>query len=195
MKDFLFPLANSPLTTIAASSAALTGEVPDLATLSARVDGVWYSPWLSRLSQTLQVLDLSWNSLMSLTAVPASLRVDLSKNRVILDVAPSALAAATTRKVEVWLEGTQMANSGQLRQLLPQELRLQNNYTRTSGGFACRELVEPWLRVTPELFMPAEMCACRPGYMGHATSCSPCPANTYSNESRTCNAHGFVCSI
>ena len=99
-KDFLFPLANTPLATILACRAGLTGEVPDLATpLDTSVDGVWYNPWVSRLSQTLQVLDLSWNNVTSLIAVPASLRVDLSKNRVMLNAAPSALAFATTRRI------------------------------------------------------------------------------------------------
>ena len=193
--DLLSPLANSPVATIAASSAGLTGDVPDLADLDARVDGKWEGQWVSKLSRTLQALDLSGNNLTALTVLPASLRVDVSRNKIPLAVTPFALATATSRQVDMWLEGTQMANPGELRQLLQHELRLEVNYTRIVGGFACRELVEPWLRITPELFMPENMCACRAGYKGHATRCSPCPVNTYSNASWTRNAHAFVRSI
>ena len=188
MKDLLVPLANSPLATIVAASSGITGEVPDLSDLDALVENTWQSQWMSKLSRTLQALDLSSNSVTALTVVPASLRVDLSTNKIPLRVSASALATATSRQVEVWLEGTQVANPGELGQLLPRELRLQDNYTRIVGGFACRELVKPWLRITPELFMPESMCACRAGYQGHATRCSPCPVDTYTNESWPCNA-------
>ena len=187
LKDFLLPLANSPLSTVAASSAGLTGEVLDLAGIAASVDGDLYSSWISKLSMTLQGLDVSSNSIAALTAVPARLRVDLGNNKIPVVITPSAVTVATRRQVELWLEGTQIGHPEELGQLLAHELRLQDNYTRTVGGFACRELVLPWLRITPELFMPEEMCGCRAGYTGHAITCSPCPANTYSSASWTCN--------
>ena len=197
VKDFLLLLANSPLSTIAASNAGLTGEVPDLTDVYASVDSILYGHWRSKLSQTLQGLDVSSNKLTALTVVPAGLRVDLSNNRIPLMVTPSAVAAATSRQIDVWLEGTQIANPEQLGQLLARELRLQDNYTRTVGSFACRELAQPWLRITPELFMPEEMCGCRAGYTGHATSCSPCPENTYSSEAWTRNpcCFGVQCDV
>ena len=188
MKDFLLPLANTPLSTIAASSAGLSGEVPDLAAgIGAIVDGASYSAWTGKLSTTLQGLDVSSNSITGLPAVPANLRVDLGNNKIPVVVTPSAVVATTRRQVDMRLESTELANPGQLVQLLSRELRLQDNYTRIVGGFACRELVLPWLRITPELFMPEEMCGCRAGYTGHAITCSPCPANTYSSASWTCN--------
>ena len=187
VKDLLIPLANSPLATIVASSAGITGEVPDLSDLDALVDNAWQSQWMSKLSRTLQALDLSSNSVTALTVIPASLRVDLSHNQVPLRLSPSALVTATSKQVELWLEGTELANPGDLEELLANELRLQQNYTRMVAGSACRELLKPWLRITPELFMPLQMCSCRAGYWGHATHCSPCPVDTYSSEPWLCD--------
>ena len=195
VKDLLILLASSPLATIAASDAALTGDVPDLAALDAYVYNVWYPRWVSTLSQTLQALDVSSNSLASVRVLPASLRVDLSKNRIPLFLAPSILVTATSRQVELWLEDLKIANPEELRQLLPHELRLQQKFTRILGDSACRELVEHWIRITPELFMPEAMCGCRAGFNGNGTNCSPCPANTYSSESRTWNEHGLGRSV
>ena len=196
VRDFLLPLANTPLSTIAASSAGLTGDVADLAGITAIVDGFSYSSWTSKLSMTLQAIDISSNSIGALTGVPARLRVDLGNNRIALVVTRSVVAAATSRQVELWLEGTRIKNPEELGQLLPRELRPQDKFTtRTGSTFACRELVLPWLRITPELFMPEEMCACRAGYTGHATTCTPCPADTYSGESWPCNDNAFVRSM
>ena len=183
LKDLLIPFANTPLATIAASNASLTGEVPDLAAVDAWVDGAYYSQWKSKLSQTLQTVDMSSNGLTSLAAVPAGVRVEVRSNVIPLRVAPAALVTATRRQVEVWLEGTKVANPEQLEQLLPNELQLQETFTRFGDDFACRALAQPWLRITPELFMPQHMCGCRAGHKGHGTSCSPCPADSFSNVS------------
>ena len=190
VSNLLLPLSNTPLVTISASNAELTGEVPDLAAVRANVDKSWRTHWVSKLSQTLQALDVSSNKLTSLTALPACIRVDVSKNRIPLFLAPSIPVAATSRQVDMLLEGTRVANPEDLRQLLPHELRLQEKFTRIGGDFACRELLEPWLRITPELFMPEAMCGCRAGYKGHGANCSLCPANTYSSEvnSTQCSA-------
>ena len=36
--------------------------------------------------------------------------------------------------------------------------------------------------MSPNLFLPLDMCGCRPGYAGTGTNCSVCPANTFNSR-------------
>ena len=186
LEDLLLPLADTALTVLLASHAGLDGAMPNLADMRAMKDHVIYSNWLnSKLAGSLQVMDLSSNRLSTISFLPASVRAVLSDNTVPLAVAASVLQKAVQLDIEVWLRGTNLKNPAELQQLLPHELLLQKSYAVSAGSnFACRELVNPLLQVTPHIFMPEDMCGCRPGYAGFATSCAPCAENTYSTETR-----------
>ena len=186
LEDLLLPLADTALSVLLASHAGLDGAMPNLAVMRAAKDQVIYQNWWSsKLAGSLQVMDLSSNRLSTVSFLPASVRVVISDNTVPLAVAASVLQKAVQLDIEVWLRGTRLNNPEELQQLLPYELLLQNQFAASDGGtFTCRELANPLLQVTPQLFMPEAMCGCRPGYKGVATRCAPCAENTYSTETR-----------
>ncbi|CAK9040803.1 unnamed protein product [Durusdinium trenchii] len=185
IEDLLYPLLDSSLVTVGASACGLVGDVPHLSGVAARKDGMAFSKYYGKLAQSLQVLDLSSNRLASLPAVPVATRLVLSQNEIPITVTPSALAEALRKGAEVWLEHAEVANWQELELSLPKELQLQETFGETREGFACKQLVEPLLRVTPSVFMPERMCACQPGYKGSAIHCSPCQDNTYTNATNS----------
>ncbi|CAK9004781.1 unnamed protein product, partial [Durusdinium trenchii] len=182
VENLLLPLAGSGLAMIAASGCGLSGAVPDIRSMAAVVDKLTYGTWLSNLAKTLQVLDLSHNRIGSLASLPATLRMDLSHNAAPLLVMESVFVDAVRDRVDLWFVDTQLSNANDMQKLMSAELKLQKDYSRIRDGFACQEFQEPVLQVTPELFMPEQMCACRAGYMGSATNCSPCLENTYASD-------------
>lgn len=178
------PLAGSSISTLMASGCNLTGHVPNIAAMRARVDGVETGDWRSTLSRSLQILDLSANYLASAPAVIASVRMDLRKNKMPINLPSVLITKAVKKQTELWLEGTQLANPEDLQPLVSHELAIREMYTRQKRSFSCRLLNNALLWVTPELFLPQAMCACRQGYTGNGTMCSPCPANSYSSETQ-----------
>lgn len=176
---------------IAASGCGLSGAVPDIRSMAAVVDKLTYGTWLSNLAKTLQVLDLSHNRIGSLASLPATLRMDLSHNAAPLLVMESVFVDAVRDRVDLWFVDTQLSNANDMQKLMSAELKLQKDYSRIRDGFACQEFQEPVLQVTPELFMPEQMCACRAGYMGSATNCSPCLENTYASATGTLQRNCF----
>lgn len=182
LADLLVPLADTPATSIAASGCGLSGAVPNLIEMSVRLNGIAYASFRTKLAQSLQTLDISANQLSSIASLPAALRVDLRQNAVPLKVKPYTLQEAVQRSIELWLDGTALQNPEDLQYLVNHVLRLRPEFAKSRWSFACRELVEPTLRVTPHIFMPEEMCACQAGFHGFATNCSPCPSDTYSTE-------------
>ena len=182
LADLLVPLADTPATSIAASGCGLSGAVPNLIEMSVRLNGIAYASFRTKLAQSLQTLDISANRLSSIASLPAALRVDLRQNAVPLKVKPYTLQEAVQRGIELWLDGTALQNPEDLQYLVNHVLRLRPEFAKSRWSFACRELVEPTLRVTPHIFMPEEMCACQAGFHGFATNCSPCPSDTYSTE-------------
>ena len=189
IQQLLLPLAATPAGNILASGCHIFGQMPSLHAVGAMVDGISYATWYSVLASTLQVLDVSNNNLSAVPYVPAALRMDISKNSRPIVMNRSAFQDSVQRGVELWVTDTQLANPLEVQDLLKKELKLQEAWVPSKQGHACHELVAPTLRVTPEKFLPEEMCSCRPGYFGHGTQCSPCLKNTFSSEAQVCFAH------
>ena len=55
-------------------------------------------------------------------------------------------------------------------------LRSVSNKTE---GWACALPVAGTLRITPQLFLPEDMCACQAGFYGHGINCTACSPNTF----------------
>lgn len=57
-------------------------------------------------------------------------------------------------------------------------------------GYECQDLSAPYMHVTPDLFLPKQMCQCKPGYIGYGSSCTPCGVNSFSDDwnQATCTA-------
>ncbi|CAK8995706.1 Leucine-rich repeat receptor-like serine/threonine-protein kinase RGI4 (Protein RECEPTOR OF RGF1 2) (Protein RGF1 INSENSITIVE 4) (Protein STERILITY-REGULATING KINASE MEMBER 2) [Durusdinium trenchii] len=173
IEDLLYPLLDSSLVTVGASACGLVGDVPHLSGVAARKDGMAFSKYYGKLAQSLQVLDLSSNRLASLPAVPVATRLVLSQNEIPITVTPSALAEALRKGAEVWLEHAEVANWQELELSLPKELQLQETFGETREGFACKQLVEPLLRVTPRY--TGILCSnCAEGYRATQNECKEC---------------------
>eukprot|EP00438_Fugacium_kawagutii_P007171 Skav209290 [mRNA] locus=scaffold251:143985:147448:+ [translate_table: standard] len=166
--DLLLPFAASGISRISASGCNLTGEVPNIAEMKAKVDDFEFTAWRSTLSRSLKILDLSSNYLISAPAAIASWRMDLRQNKVPLRISSCMIKQVLHQKTELWLEETTLANPEELQTLISHELPLKAEYAGDGSSFFCRSFENPLLLVTPELFLPQNMCACRPGYIGSA---------------------------
>ena len=51
-----------------------------------------------------------------------------------------------------------------------------------NGGYACHDILTKSFLVTPEDFLPEQLCKCAPGWAGLGANCSRCPSNTFSND-------------
>ena len=194
VSQLLVPLATTRIATIEASNCELLGEIPSLDWKASGASRCWYqSTHLCRLEQYLQVLDLSQNRIESVSSLPASLRIDISGNKVPLSISSTVLKKAITHEVDMWLTGTELQNRHEVDDLLDDELKLQKDWVPRSESHACRQLVTPLLRVTPEKFLPEYMCGCRPGYKGSGVMCTPCGENNFNTETRTLCVADFVC--
>ena len=179
--QLLLPLAGTPVTSIAAAHCGLTGSMIDLSAVDAKVDGnyIW---WKSILGQSLQIIDLKHNNLQEVGKLPAKVRMDISHNKKTLTVRPNVLQKAVKDGIELWVFNTEISNRKELQKLLNSELVLDEVWVDSTKSYACRNLVVPNVRVSPDLFLPLDMCGCRPGYAGTGTNCSFCPANTFSRQ-------------
>ena len=189
--DLLVPLAATPITNILAAGCGLSGNVPNLEALNARVDGEFFHNWPSTLGNSLEVLDISANCLDVVNASSVSLRLDVSRNEVPLSLSPHIIKAAAKSETDLWMTDTELANSGEIMADCSNELQMVEMWTaREIGGYSCHDLVRPNIRVTPERFLPKIMCACGPGHFGAGTNCSACPKNTFNDQmdQRKCQA-------
>ena len=189
--DLLVPLAATPITNILAAGCGLSGNVPNLEALNARVDGEFFHNWPSTLGNSLEVLDMSANCLDVVNASSVSLRLDVSRNEVPLSLSPHIIKAAAKSETDLWMTDTELANSGEIMADCSNELQMVEMWTaREIGGYSCHDLVRPNIRVTPERFLPQLMCACGPGHFGAGTNCSACPENTFNDQmdQRKCQA-------
>ena len=179
--QLLLPLAGTPVTSIAAARCGLTGNMVDLSAVDATVDGTpqW---WHSILAQSLQIIDLSHNHLEEVGTLPAKVRMEINHNRDPLAVRPAVVQKAVKNGVELWLFNTEISNRKELQKLLVNELAVDETWTDSTKSYECRNLAAPNLRVSPDLFLPLDMCGCRPGYAGTGTNCSVCPANTFNSQ-------------
>jgi len=68
-----------------------------------------------------------------------------------------------------------------MKQLLQKELKLQDSrsVSNKTEGWACALPVAGTLRITPQLFLPEDMCACQAGFYGHGINCTACSPNTF----------------
>ena len=53
------------------------------------------------------------------------------------------------------------------------------------GGYECHSLVSSKLQVSPEKFLPQELCKCSPGFEGEGVQCRKCGPNTFSTGNRS----------
>ncbi|CAE7298733.1 unnamed protein product, partial [Symbiodinium necroappetens] len=194
VSQLLYSLADVPISTLVANNCSVRGAVPRLATVSSSDKKLGIKHMV--LSQTLQTLELAGNNVTDLQFLPARLRMDLSRNLGPVRVSPSALEYATRTDLEVDLTHTELANVEEVRPFLTKQLPLEpdRSFVNETGGYVCSQFAASTLKVTPDRFMPSEMCVCRAGYFGTGTSCKPCPEDTFSDSDgqevcQACPAH------
>ena len=181
LHQLLVPLAATPITTLSAANCGLTGEMPNLHSLTATVDGRGLAGWESPLGTALQALDVSSNRLERVNCLPVKMRLDVSRNARPLYVGGNVIKKAVESGIDFWLVGSELANRPEVMEFCSDELKTDNLWI-PRHGYSCHDLLSPQLRVTPELFLPLEMCACGSGFLGTAINCTPCPKDTFNAE-------------
>eukprot|EP00439_Symbiodinium_sp_Y106_P032611 s1522_g3.t3 len=139
----------------------------------------------SGLSTSLLLLDATDNNITHLTGFPGRsiVQVSLSKNHR-LDVTKDALVHSLQQEIQLDLRGTLLANVSVVQELFAEGYLARTHEAvaiNSTAGYYCYGITSETLRITPELFFPAQLCACLPGYKGSGTNCVPCEANTYND--------------
>ena len=139
--ELLLPLAATPITRLSAADCGLHGELPALNALAVRVDGSRWEAWSSTLGEALQELDLSKNSIARLHSPPAGLRLlSLGHNAIPMTIDNVALAEAIRSRLDLNLQGTELANREEVRRLLGKELET----TQSRPGAVSKRTVYTW---------------------------------------------------
>ncbi|CAE7392543.1 unnamed protein product [Symbiodinium microadriaticum] len=139
----------------------------------------------SLLSTSLLLLDAAENNLTGLTGFPGRsiLQVSLSRNH-FMDATKGALVQSLRKEIQLDLRGTLLENASVVQELFADGWLARSHEAviiNSTAGYYCHGITSETLRITPELFFPAQLCACLPGYKGSGTTCVPCEANTYND--------------
>eukprot|EP00913_Durusdinium_trenchii_P028057 g26305.t1 len=192
MEALLMPLAMSSLTVIKAASAGLFGEVPKLqgrvCTHYVSADKACYLqevPFRLPFYHTLRILDFS-ESLVTIAEPPFAVgsRV-LLRGIHGLRLGRNFLAAAVGWQVMLDMRWSELENQEGALELLTEGIMKCTesfDFRDDQAGFACRELVEGTLQVTPSKFLPDRLCRCVPGWHGTGAACIRCPQGTFSEQ-------------
>ena len=114
------------------------------------------------------------------------IRMDISHNGEAMTLRPDVVQKAVKDGIELWLFNTVISNREELHNLLTNELALDEIWVDSTKSYACRNLdkvaacvglggIHGTKSMSPNLFLPLDMCGCRPGYAGTGTNCSVCP--------------------
>ena len=183
---FLLLVACEHLATVKAADCGLTGHLPDVNILSAvEVDGMSYSTWVSPLGSSLQVLDVSGNSILQVDSLPRSAQTVSLAMSPSVKFAEGILSRAVKDHVFLNLEGTKLLDTHEAENLLQAgEFNVTDSETTSdkTKGFQCKDIVNPSLVVTPHLFLPGKLCTCSAGWTGVGVDCKKCPVDTFKNE-------------
>ena len=186
VENLLLPLAMSPLSTIKAAAAGISGVVPQLAkeltnlNAAKELEDVHFI-----LPDNLVILDLSFNNITGVNGLPVlphSGRVLLRENSQLV-VPSKVLTEALKHQIILDLSGTNLSNKEEIAQLLAKGEVKTTDYAHRNdlAGYACKDLVGT-VKVAPETFVPDEMCKCLAGWHGHGATCQICPADHFSDE-------------
>lgn len=136
-------------------------------------------PW----RRNLLTLDLSQNNISELADLPVEPnlgRVSLRENAP-LRVAPGVLAKALSQEIILDLSETLLVNTEEAERL-PWKITDVFVFRNQTGGYACKDVVNSEIKVTPSKFLPQRWCTCQAGWFGSGATCRICPENTFSDE-------------
>ncbi|CAE7718680.1 SIK1 [Symbiodinium sp. CCMP2456] len=184
VEDLLWPLAASPcLVKLAAAGNNLTGPLPDFENMHlVSVNGDIRKHYKSFLSSVLQSLDLSGNQLDRIEGLVAGTLLALRDNTLPVTFAAGVLQQALDRSVHLDLTGVTLSNSDEAMLLFAKQRIKTTRLVATTdivNGFACFDLQDSVLQVTPDRFLPQLLCGCSPGHSGLGTYCLKCSAGRY----------------
>ena len=164
----------SSLTTLKVTGCKLTGTLPDIA--------AW------PLANPLMSLDLSSNRLSRVEAIPPGCNTFSVLGNEGISFAPGVLQKAVAESVFLDLRDLTLANAEGatlLAELADQKV-VQKTRHRTmvdrTLGYACFDIANPRLQISPQKFAPHELCSCSPGWTGLGISCRACPANSFKED-------------
>eukprot|EP00438_Fugacium_kawagutii_P028121 Skav229520 [mRNA] locus=scaffold887:77290:86147:+ [translate_table: standard] len=180
VQDLLVPLYGSQaLGAIEAAGCGLSGALTlNLKLENVVVDGFMRPEWDLPLAQSLKVLNLADNDISDIEAVPEQMRVLVLAENSALHFASGVMQEALTAETVAGLFGIQEAT-----ELLKEGFLVktdQISFMSPAGGYECHSIVSALLQVSPEKFLPDELCRCSAGFEGAGVQCHKCGQNTYS---------------
>jgi len=133
---------------------------------------------------SLVALDLGWNHLTHVDAVPPGCKSLILTGTPHITFAPGILQGAI--KDRVFLDLQNVSFDEQEAEELFKENVVQETVSQTmfdrEGRFACFDLTSSQLEITPNLFAPKRLCSCNPGWNGSGTQCKMCPPDHFKND-------------
>ncbi|CAJ1441070.1 unnamed protein product, partial [Effrenium voratum] len=185
-EELLLALAASPrLARVNAARSNLSGTIPNLLRIKAAdVDREVWNWWVAPLSRSLQTLNVEQNRITQVEGFSSTL-LNLARQAEGVQLAPKLLQKALRLGVEINLEGTSLTNTSEPLRLLRSgrvKRTLEVRKTDKAKGYACYGLNSQQLLISPDLFLPEELCGCLPGWEGNGTNCRQCLPGRYNED-------------
>ncbi|CAK9035742.1 unnamed protein product [Durusdinium trenchii] len=184
VSELLQPLCGSPaLATIEAAGCRLSGTLTNLRPEDVVVDGVLFSKWRPLLGKSLKVLNLATNNITEIKGIPASLQVLILAENSALNFADGVLKEALATGTFLDLQNVALSNTTEAAELLREGFIVKTEQVSsmsTEGGYRCHSILSTSLQVSPEKFLPQELCRCSAGFEGTGAHCRKCGPNTFS---------------
>jgi len=161
----------SELRAFEAAACSLTGELR------------WIGGPVGGLGRVLQLLDLSSNNVTKVFDLPGNCRAVMFRENPSISFKEDVVKMATQKFVSVDLRNATFADPREALNLLDSGVLKQNSVARTvinqQHGFACYDLDDSSIQISPEKFAPNRLCSCSPGWKGSGADCQMCPENSF----------------
>lgn len=172
------------LASIRAAGCGLTGRLPSLLFQDVWLDHDNWSIWHPALAASLQTLDLASNQLSGVDQIPQNIQSLILAGNPEVDLRHGVLRSAIVAGTFLDLQHVRLTNSLEAKELLEANILVESPTASMSiaGGYACHDLSTKSLQITPEDFLPEELCSCAPGWAGTGANCTRCANNTFSSD-------------
>ena len=167
---------------IKAAKCDLTGAIPSTLKVGSQGSIGNHTQW--PLSQVLRVLDLGSNLVTRVEALPAKCEAVVLAENPSIDFTAGVLKKAINDKVFVDLQNVRFVNTYEANDVLDTgvvEWTDKRTVVNQQSGFACFNLFNTSIQISPEKFAPERLCACSPGWIGFGAQCEKCDRDSFSD--------------
>jgi len=116
-------------------------------------------------------------------ALPAKCQALILAGNPSIEFETGVLEKAVSNNVALDLQNVLFVNTEEANHVLDIGVVKPNYNERTvvnqQSGFACFNLLNTSIQISPEKFAPERLCACPPGWIGSGALCQKCPRDSF----------------